>query len=306
MPAAWRLRRPLAGVDAVVASSHACANAVRAASGVPLVSYCHTPMRYAWNFESERERVPAPLRPGAAVAMTWFRGWDRRTSRRVTRFLANSSAVAARIARAYGRSAEIVHPPVRTDFFTPGDERGDEFLYVGRLVSYKRPDVAVEAFAGLDARLLVVGEGRLAPGLRARATSNVRFAAPVDRDELRTLLRRARALVVTGEEDFGITMAEAQACGTPVVAFAGGGALDIVEHGRTGWLVERQRADEFRGAIRRAAVEELDPGEIRRRTERFSHLRFRGEVRAAVERTVEEERRRPRAHATRAAAASRR
>ncbi|MBD0290999.1 MAG: glycosyltransferase [Thermoleophilia bacterium] len=290
MPAAWRLRAPIRDVDAVVASSHACANAVRVGAGIPVLSYCHTPMRYAWDFGAERDRVFAPLQPGVAAVMAAFRAWDRRTAGRITRFVANSRAVADRIRRFYGRSSQVVHPPVRTDFFTPGGERGDEFVYVGRLVSYKRPDLAVAAFAGLATRLLVVGEGRLAARLRASAPPNVRFLGEVSTEELRAILRRSRALVFPGEEDFGITMAEAQACGTPVVAFRGGGALDIVEDGVSGWLAERQTADDVRRAVLRALAEELDGTEIRRRAERFSHLRFREEIRDAVAQMVDDER----------------
>ena len=128
MPLAWRLRGELSGVDAVVASSHACANAVRVADGVPLISYCHTPMRYAWDFTSEASRFPTAVRPAAKQAMRLFRRWDRANARRVTRFVANSRSVAERIARFYGRSATVVHPPVRTDFFTPGGHRSDRFL----------------------------------------------------------------------------------------------------------------------------------------------------------------------------------
>jgi glycosyltransferase involved in cell wall biosynthesis len=200
--------------------------------------------------------------------------------------VANSSAVAQRIERFYGRTAQVIHPPVRTDFFTPDGERGDDFLFVGRLISYKRPDVAVRAFAGLPCRLLVVGDGHLERTLRAEATSNVTFLGEVAGNELRALYRHARALIFPGEEDFGIAMAEAQACGTPVIGLAAGGAVDIVEPGVTGWLVDRQRPDSFRAAVQRAMVEELDPGDIRRRAERFSHLRYRDEIRAAVEEIV--------------------
>ena len=283
MPLAWRLRRLPAGLDAVVSSSHACAKAVSVGPGTPHLCYCHTPMRYAWDFASEQRRIPRPARPGARAAMAAFRAWDRRTNDRVTEFVANSSAVAGRIERFYGRRADVIHPPVRTEFFTPGGERGDEFLYVGRLVSYKRAELAVEAFAGLPHRLLVVGEGHLSSGLRARATSNVTFLGEVGTEELRDLYRRARAVVYPAEEDFGIAMAEAQATGTPVIGLAEGGALDIVEPGVTGWLIERPSVEELRAAVRRAATEELDSGVIRARAERFSVERFRAEIRDAVD-----------------------
>jgi glycosyltransferase involved in cell wall biosynthesis len=243
-------------------------------------------MRYAWDFDAEQKRFPRPLRPAARAGMIAFRRWDRQVSDRVTRFVANSTAVAERIKRFYGRDAQVIHPPVRTDYFTPGGERGDDFLYVGRLVSYKRADLAVEAFAGLPQRLLVVGEGHLGERLRGSAPPNVTFLGEVDRPRLRELMRSARGLVYPADEDFGIGMAEAQACGTPVIGLARGGALDIVEPGVTGWLVATPTVDAVRAAVRRAASEELDSAEIRRRAERFSEERFRSEIRAAVEEMV--------------------
>ena len=287
MPLAWRLADLPADLDAVISSSHACAKAVRS-DGAPHLCYCHTPMRYAWDFEAERGRFPAPLRPAARAGMAWFRGWDRRTAARVDRFVANSRAIAERIRLFYGRRAQVIHPPVRTDFFTPGGERGEEFLYVGRLVSYKRADVAVESFAALPYSLLVVGDGHLAQRLRARATPNVRFLGEVSDERLRDLYRSARALVYPAEEDFGIAMAEAQACGTPVIALGAGGAPDIVEPGVTGWLLERQHVDDVRTAVRRAAHVPLDREAIRSRAERFSPERFRRELRAAVEELIAE------------------
>jgi glycosyltransferase involved in cell wall biosynthesis len=286
MPLAWRSRKPVDDVDAVISSSHACANAVRVAPGIPHLAYSHTPMRYAWDFQSERDRFPAPIRPAAQAGMTLFRRWDRRTAQRITRFVANSSAVAERIRRFYGRQAEVVPPPVRTEFFTPGGERGADFLYVGRLVGYKRPDLAVDAFAGLPHRLLVVGDGQLAGRLRERAPANVEFLGEVDDERLRELYRSSRALVYPGEEDFGIVMAEAQATGTPVIGLARGGATDIVEDGETGWLVREQTVGDLREAIGRAAIEQLDGKAISERAQRFSRERFRERIRAVVEAMV--------------------
>jgi glycosyltransferase involved in cell wall biosynthesis len=283
MPLAWSLRRPIRDVDAVISSSHACAKAVRFHPGAPHLCYCHTPMRYAWNFEEEAARLPTVLRPVGRVAMKSLKRWDRRSARRVTRFVANSNAVAERIRRSYGRTAQVIHPPVRTDFFTPGGEREDFFLYVGRFVSYKRPDLVIEAFADLPFPLVVVGRGQLEERLKSRASSNVRFVGMVNDKELRTLYRRARALVYPANEDFGIVIAEAQACGTPVIALAAGGALDIVDPGLTGWLVARQTVGDVQEAVRRAAVADLSSAVIRLRAERFSRKRFRSEIRAAVE-----------------------
>jgi len=287
MPLAWKLRRRVDDVEAVISSSHACAKAVRIESGIPHLCYCHTPMRYAWDFESEKYRLPAAARPAARIAMGWFRHWDRSNADNVDIFLANSTAVAERIRRSYDRSATVIHPPVRTDLFTPGGERGDAFLYVGRLVGYKRADLVVDSFAGLKERLIVVGEGHLGPRLRARATDNVTFLGEVTESALIELYRTARAVVFPAEEDFGIAMAEAQACGTPVIGLNRGGARDIVQHGITGWLVEAPTVELVRDAVRRAAREELEPSEIRRNAERFAAPRFRDEMTAAVEHAVE-------------------
>lgn len=283
MPLAWRLHRVPADVDAVISSSHACAKAVPTPPGVPHLCYCHTPMRYAWAFEGERHRFPRPIQAVARAGAGGLRRWDRATSRRVTHFVANSNAVAARIASSYGRQAEVVHPPVRTDFFTPGGARGDYFLYVGRLVSYKRADLVVDAFAELPHRLVVVGDGHFLGALRARATPNVTFRSSVSDRELRDLYRGARALVFPAEEDFGIAMAEAQACGTPVIGLDAGGARDIVVKGRTGWLLQRQDVSELKALIRRAAEDDLDPAEIRASASRFSSSEFRARMGAAVE-----------------------
>jgi glycosyltransferase involved in cell wall biosynthesis len=215
--------------------------------------------------------------------MRWFRRWDRRTARRVTRFVANSTAVAQRIRDAFGRTADVIHPPVRTDYFTPDGEREDFFLYVGRFVSYKRPELVVEAFAGLpEQRLVMVGEGPLGSELAARATSNVSFLGTLGDAGLRDLYRSARAFVYPVDEDFGIAMAEAQSCGTPVIGLATGGAIDIVTPGRTGWLIHEQSVVELRSAVRRAAAEELDGAEIAKSAQRFSSARFRREITEAA------------------------
>jgi glycosyltransferase involved in cell wall biosynthesis len=284
MPLAWRLRGAITDVDAIVSSSHACAKAVRAAPGVPHICYCHTPMRYAWRFEDERKRFPAPLRPLVKAGMAWFRRWDRDTAQRVTQFVANSTYVGEQIRSLYGREAVVIHPPVDTEYFAPeGGAAGDEFLYVGRLVSYKRADLVVDAFAGLPHRLAIVGDGHLRAELEARATPNIRFLGTVDPDRLRSLYRSARAVVYPAEEDFGIAMAEAQACGTPVIALARGGAVDIVEPGTTGWLIGEPSVEALRAAVQEAAGAALDRAAIRKSAERFSQSAFRARMQEVVE-----------------------
>jgi glycosyltransferase involved in cell wall biosynthesis len=289
MPAAWRLRRRFTNVDAVVSSSHACAKAVRVARNVAHISYCHTPMRYAWEYELEEERFPKWTRPLVRPLMFAMRRWDKGKAQKVDTFCANSSEVADRIRKHYGRDATVVFPPVDTDFFTPSDnnKREDYFVFAARLVSYKRPDLVVEAFANLpDLQLRVIGSGPMDKELRALATPNVTFLGAVSDEELREQYRRAKAMVFCAQEDFGIVMAEAHACGTPVIALAKGGALDIVEEGVNGWLIAGQDVSLLRDAICVAADANLDATTISKSAQRFSQGRYRREMREIVEATV--------------------
>ena len=279
MPMAWQRRKDVGEVDLVVSSSSACAIAVPVPQGVPHLCYCHYPLRYAWNFDGEKARLPGPLRPAASYWMSYLRRWDRARADGVTRFLAPSTMIANRIARYYGRHAAVVPPPVRTDLFTPGGERGEDFLFVGRLVPYKRADLAIQAFEGLPHRLIIAGGGTDERRLRAMAGPNVTFLGEIhDPARLRELYRSARALVHPAEEGFGINMAEAQACGTPVITLANGGGADIVEHGVTGWVLKHPEIRELRAAIELAAATALDPEDLRRSAERFSPEAFRRSI----------------------------
>ena len=283
MPLAWRLREPIDDVDVVISSSHACAKGVRVAQGIPHLCYCHTPMRYAWDFTSEQLRFPPIVRPAAKAIMGSLRRWDRKAADGVTCFVANSNAVAERIRRVYDRHAVVVHPPVRTDFFTPDAERSDFFLLAGRLVAYKRPDLVIDAFAGLpNHELVVAGSGPMLNELRARATPNVRFVVDADDVELRVLYRAAQGLVHAGEEDFGIAMAEAQACGTPVIAMGRGGALDIVIENETGLFIEAMTAEAVRAAVLTAAGISWNVDVIATSARRFRSDRFASEMSGIV------------------------
>ena len=281
MPLAWRTLGRVDDADVVISSSHACAKAVRVGPGVRHVVYCHTPMRYAWDFQQERQRFPAPMRGIIGAGMAPLRSWDRRSAQHVDHFIANSTAVAERIRRHYGREADVIHPPVDTEFFTPGTGERDEFFIVaGRLVAYKEPQVVVDAFRGLDARLVVVGTGPLEAHLRRDAPPNVEVLGHVGDERLRGLMRRARALIHVGNEDFGITMAEAIACGCPVIARAEGGALDIVVPGVNGILIGQSGSDAIRRAVRGPIPDEADV--ISASVTHLGRARFREEIVDAV------------------------
>ena len=222
----------LRGYDLVLSSSHCVAKGVKR-QNVPLhICYCYSPMRYIWDMYSSyfgKERRNFPARMAISIVRNYLRKWDVRTSARVDRFVAISHNVATRIQRHYGRGADVIHPPVDADFFTPDTRvRRKYYLIVSALVPYKRLDLAIEAFNTLGYPLKIVGAGPEEKRLKKLANANIELLGWKSNDELLDLYRGSRALVFPGEEDFGIVPLEAMACGRPVIAFGKGGALETV------------------------------------------------------------------------------
>lgn len=287
-------RIDLAGFDLVLSSSHCVAKGVRTPGGVPHICYCHTPMRYIWDQYDAYfgpGRAPPHVRAAMAIAAPRLRAWDRRTAGRVTAFIANSHHVRERIRRCYERDATVVHPPVDIDRFEPGP-RDDLYVCLGALVPYKRIDVVVEAFNRLGRRLLVIGEGGERRRLEALAGPTVELTGRLSDERVAALLGRARALVHAGVEDFGITLVEAQAAGTPVIAYAAGGALETVvdartdDAGATGILFDRQTPAAVADAVRRLDGCELSRRALQENAGRFGADRFRREIRRTVDRAL--------------------
>jgi glycosyltransferase involved in cell wall biosynthesis len=278
----------LSGFDLVLSSSHACAKNVRTPAGTLHVCYCHTPMRYAWE-ESfmEGEDLGRATRLLLPPLLAWLRRQDLAGAAGPDVFVANSRHVAKRIERCYGRSAEIVHPPVDVDHFLglPHEPR-DFYLTFGRLVPYKRVDLAVEACARLGRRLEVAGDGRALDAVSAAAGEGTRLLGKVSEAERDRLLGGARALLFPGEEDFGIVPVEAQAAGVPVIAYGIGGAAESVLDGRTGVLFAEQTADALAVAIERFEGLSLDVESVRENARRFGRERFRAEMTAVIERAL--------------------
>jgi len=286
----------LSAYDLILSSSHAVAKGARTRPGQVHVCYCHTPMRYAWDL---RDQYLEPRGLGSGVRglvvhhlLDRLRDWDRATSARVDEFVANSAFVRERIARFYDRAAAVIHPPVDTDYFTQaGKADSDYYLAASRWVPYKRIDVIVAAFRELpERRLIVAGAGPEAARIKAAAGANVEFAGHVSRERMRALLRGARAFVFAAEEDFGILPVEAQACGTPVIAYGQGGARETLRgvgsDRPTGLFFDAQTPEAVAAAIRRfeALVPGIDPADCRANAMRFSTPRFAAEYTEFVER----------------------
>lgn len=276
----------LGGHELVVSTSHCVAKGVIPPPTALHLCYCHSPMRYAW----DQEHAYFPRRRGAVArlrgaVLTRLRAWDVASAARVDAFLANSSFVAARIERYYRRRAEVLHPPVDTGFFTPGDTPGDGggaggaapyCLTVAALAPYKRLEVAMEACQRAGIELRIVGTGPERSRLERRAGAGTRFLGRVDGEELRALYRGAHCLLQPGVEDFGIAPVEALACGTPVVARGEGGVLDIVADGAHGVLYrDGGDAAALAAAIDKSRRIRFNRLNLRERAESFSRSRFR-------------------------------
>jgi glycosyltransferase involved in cell wall biosynthesis len=267
----------LSGFDLVISSSHCVAKGAMAPAGVPHLCYCHTPVRYAWDQqEAYFPRRGGPIERIRNAVLARLRRWDVATATRPRRILANSHFVADRIRRYWDREATVLHPPVDTDYYTPGEgENGAKpyALAVSAPAPYKRVDLAIRACADAGLELRVVGIDSSSPA--ARVAGPVRWLGRVERDRLRALYRGAVAFVQPGIEDFGIAAVEALACGTPVAAAAAGGVLDIVAEEGFGVLYSPDEPTGLSGALDKIQKNRFNKMKLRDRAESFSSARFR-------------------------------
>lgn len=264
---------PAVEADLLVSTSHCAAKALRARKPGKHLCYCFTPMRYAWTFHDEYFGAGSIKQRLARPMLTALRDWDRRVCDRVDRFIGISRHVCDRIKRFYDREADLVYPPVDTEYYTPGESgarRGDFDLIVSALVPYKRVDLAVRAYTQSGYPLKVVGIGTETDALRAAAGPNVEFLGWRPNSDIRDLYRACRLLVFPGEEDFGIVPLEAQACGAPVVAFARGGAVETLVADETAIFFAEQTEDTLLAAVNRCAERSWNERVIRHNAKRFS------------------------------------
>jgi glycosyltransferase involved in cell wall biosynthesis len=263
------------------------------------ICYCNAPMRYAWE---QFDAYFGPERVGA-IASRWLYGpilrhlarWDAATASRVGRFVANSCNIAARIRRYYNREAAIVYPPVDTNFYHPDTTPpGRHFLIVSALVPYKRIDLAIEACRRVGAPLRIIGNGpdharleRQASTLSAAGVHGVEFIGWASDEQIRDEYRRALAVLLPGEEDFGIVPVEAQACGRPVVAYGRGGALETVIADETGVFFDELSVDSLTSALTRATAMRFDPDRLRANALRFSREHHEHAMSAVIDETLQ-------------------
>ena len=285
----------LSGYDLIVSSSHAVAKGVITGADQVHISYVHTPIRYAWDLQHQYLRESG-LEKGLKSlivrrSLHKIRMWDLRTANGVDCFLANSEYIARRIMKVYRRSAEVVYPPVDIDSFMPVAEKDDFFLTASRMVPYKKINLIVEAFTKMpDHRLVVIGDGPDFAKIKAVAGPNVSMLGYQSHDVLLDHMQRAKCFVFAAEEDFGITPVEAMACGTPVIAYGKGGALETVvgntsDSQPTGVFFDTQSIESLIKAVRYfdGHCGDYLPENCRQRAEQFSNQKFREAFVAALE-----------------------
>ena len=277
----------LSAYDLIVSSSHCVAKGVRLNNSTYHISYVHTPMRYVWdqfNTYFRQPRTSWPVRIGAELMRPYLQRWDRNTAKRVDTFLCNSNNIRKKILEYYGRESQVIYPPVDLSRFKPGDTKADYYLMVGAFAPNKRVDLAVHAFNKLKLPLKISGSGQDEEYCRSIAGETIEFLGTLSNEKLLELYQQARALVFPGEDDFGITPLEAQACGTPVIAFAAGGVLETVTD-QTGLFFKEQKVEALVKAVEimERKWEVFVPEKFQEQLSRFGRGHFKEQMAHAIE-----------------------
>lgn len=270
-------------VELVISSCHCVIKGVRIPKNALHISYCHTPMRYLWGFEGEYfSKFPKSLTPALNWLLNRLRAWDKKANDSVHYFISNSENVRKRIKTYYDREAKVIYPPLDS-FFAPQENAvsGDYYLVVSAFVPYKKVDLVIEAFNELDRNLLIVGKGPMEQEYRKiRRSEKISFLGAVSDPELKKIYSGAKALIFPTEEDFGIVPLEAQSCGTPVIAFGKGGALESVKHGV---FFDEQTPEAVRKAVTEFESKTWDRKQIPSAVESFGKYHFKEHVRKFIE-----------------------
>ncbi|MCO6147655.1 glycosyltransferase family 4 protein [Flavobacterium sp. NRK1] len=278
----------LSEYDLIISSSASVAKGVLTNHEQLHICYCHSPLRYAWDLYF-RYLADSGLMSGlkgiyAKYVLHKIRLWDQLSSNRVDYFIANSYYVKKRIKKIYNREAKVIYPPVDTSFFSCNEKKEDYYFTASRMITYKKIEVIVEAFNRMpEKKLIVAGDGPEFKRIKKIAKSNIEIKGFIDRDQLKTYMQNAKAFVFAAEEDFGIVPVEAQACGTPVIAFGKGGTLETVKNGKTGVFFKEQSADSIKEAVDRFEKITFDYKQIREHSLQFSKERFETEMKNFVD-----------------------
>lgn len=272
--------------DVIISATHSFGKGIITNSPTLHISYCFTPTRYLWDdchrYVREFSRL-AIFKRLAPIGLSYMRLWDYFASQRVDKYLTSSHLVARRIRKYYRRQAQVIAPPIDIENFRVSDSDEGYYLVVSRLVPYKRVDLAIDACAKLNRKLVIAGTGPELKALERRAGPLVEFLGFVPNEKLPRIYADAKALLFPQEEDFGITPLEAAAAGKPTIAFGQGGALETVIHGETGVLFEAQTAASLSQAILDFERRQFNPARIRAHAESFSRERFLRQMRQAVQ-----------------------
>ncbi len=281
--------------DVIISSSHAVTKGVRKKPNQLHISYCHSPMRYIWD-EAETYFEAAKLNTGikkiiATKILNYLRKWDLKTAKRPDYLLANSNYIAEKLKRIYNRESTVIYPPVDVDKFSCVEQKDDYYFVASRLVPYKKIDLIVEAFAQMpDKRLIIAGTGPELNKLKNNFLVNVEFVGYQDEKALKELMQKAKAFVFSAEEDFGIVVVEAMACGTPVIALNKGGTAETVIDGKTGILFEEQTVEDIKDAVKRfeKIENQFNHKEIAEHTKKFSRQIFEEKMKNYVDEKIEQ------------------
>lgn len=270
--------------DVILSSSHCCIKGIQKKKGAVHISYCHTPMRYAWVYENEYCKNMKPLkRILVKILLAYMRWWDFRQVKNVDYFIANSNLVKDRIKKYYNREAVVIPPPVRCSRFSVSQTVGDYYLAFSRLVPYKRFDIAVEACSKMRKKLIVIGDGEERDRLEQMAAPCVTFLGYQDDETVNKYVSECKALLFPGEEDFGIVPVEVMAAGRPVIAYGKGGVLDSVIDGKTGVFFYEQTSASLMDAISRFENMSFDSQEIRKHAMSFDEPVYQHKIKFFVE-----------------------
>lgn len=281
--------------DIVLSDSSSYAKGIITGPDTLHICYMHTPMRYAWDDCHKYTQdfyFPSIIKKLVPLAMNYIRIWDRASADRVDRIIANSNFVKKRIKKYYKKDAVVIHPPVNIDNFSISPTRGKYFLMVGRLIAYKRFDIAIQAFTKLGLPLKIIGRGPELKRLQKMAGPSIEFLGRVPDEELANYYAKCQAFIFPQEEDFGIVAIEAMASGRPIIAYRGGDILEHMEEGKTGLFFDQQTADDIVRTIKKFDANHFDPAYIREKVEKFDNREFKAKIKDYIEKELKEHKRR--------------